>query len=154
MRFALVDTPLGQLTLASSDGRLSSIHFGRSVPGGAELDAASNRVFIQQIDEYLQGTRTEFDFPLDLNGTPFQLAVWKQLLAIPYGETRTYGEIAKQIGKPGAARAVGMANHDNPIPIVVPCHRVIGHNGSLTGYGGGLHIKRQLLTIEKRTLTF
>ena len=98
------------------------------------------------------GRRTEFDFPLDFEGTPFQIAVWRELLQIPYGQTRTYGEIAKKLGKPGAARAVGMANHDNRIPIVVPCHRVVGHNGSLTGYAGGLHIKQQLLDIETRKL--
>jgi methylated-DNA-[protein]-cysteine S-methyltransferase len=109
-------------------------------------------VTIRQVEEYFQGKRTEFDFSLDLHGTPFQLAVWKELLNIPYGQTRTYGEIAKRLGKPGAARAVGMANHDNRIPIVVPCHRVVGHDGSLTGYAGGLHIKQQLLRIETRTL--
>ena len=108
---------------------------------------------MQQIEEYFQGSRTQFDFPLDLHGTPFQIAVWRELLAIPYGKTRTYGEIANSLGKPGAARAVGMANHDNRIPIVVPCHRVIGHNGSLTGYAGGLHIKQQLLDIETGTRT-
>ena len=142
---------LGKLTLVSTDNGLAPIHFGSRVPR-VVLDAESNRVTIRQVEQYFQGKRTKFDFPLDLDGTPFQLAVWKELLNIPYGQTRTYGEIAKRLGKPGAARAVGMANHDNRIPIVVPCHRVVGHDGSLTGYAGGLHIKQQLLRIETRTL--
>ena len=147
-----MNTPLGDLTLASTERGLASIDFGSRVPPGGAIDFESNRVFILQIEEYFQGKRTEFDFPLDFDGTPFQVSVWQELLNIPYGETRTYGEIAKKLGKPGAARAVGMANHDNRIPIVVPCHRVVGHDGSLTGYAGGLHIKQQLLTIETRTL--
>ncbi len=152
MRYAVIATPLGELTLASTERGLASIHFGRRVPSGGTVDVESNRVFIEQIEEYFQGKRTRFDFPLDFAGTPFQVAVWRELLSIPYGETRTYGWIAKKLGKPGAARAVGMANHDNRIPIVVPCHRVVGHDGSLTGYAGGLHIKQQLLKIETRTL--
>jgi methylated-DNA-[protein]-cysteine S-methyltransferase len=131
---------------------LASIEFGRKVPQGAVFDPEANRVFIQQIEEYFQGRRTSFDFPLDLSGTDFQVAVWRELLQIPYGQTRTYGEIAKKLGKPRAARAVGMANHDNRIPIVVPCHRVVGHDGSLTGYAGGLRMKQQLLNIETRKL--
>lgn len=152
MRYAVMNTSLGELTLASTERGLASIHFGSCVPSGGTVDVKSNRVFIKQIEEYFQGKRTQFDFPLDLEGTPFQVAVWRELLSIPYGHTRTYGEIAKKLGKPGAARAVGMANHDNRIPIVVPCHRVVGHDGSLTGYAGGLHIKQQLLAIETRTL--
>jgi methylated-DNA-[protein]-cysteine S-methyltransferase len=152
MQYAVMDTPLGQLTLVSTSRGLASIHFGRSVPQGGVLDPESNRVFIEQLLEYFQGRRTTFDFPLDLNGTDFQVAVWRELIRIPYGQTRTYGDIAKKLGKPGAARAVGMANHDNRIPIVVPCHRVVGHDGSLTGYAGGLHIKQQLLSIETRKL--
>jgi len=152
MRYAVVETPLGELTFASTPRGLASIYFGRSVPRGGVIDVESNRVYIRQIEEYLQGRRTAFDFPLDLSGTDFQVAVWRELLRIPYGQTRTYGEIAKKLGKPRAARAVGMANHDNRIPIVVPCHRVVGHDGSLTGYAGGLHMKRQLLEIETRKL--
>jgi len=153
MRYAVMNTPLGALTVASTERGLASVDFGRRVPPGAITDTDANRAFMQQIEEYFQGSRTQFDFPLDLRGTPFQIAVWRELLAIPYGKTRTYGEIANSLGKPGAARAVGMANHDNRIPIVVPCHRVIGHNGSLTGYAGGLHIKQQLLDIETGTRT-
>src|SRR3989442_15502096 len=112
MRYAVIDTPLGKLTLASTERGLASIHFGSHVPQGGIKDAESNRVAIRQVEEYFQGKRTSFDFPLDFHGTPFQLAVWRELLKIPYGQTRTYGEIAKKLGKPGAARAVGMANHD------------------------------------------
>jgi len=152
MRYAVMSTPLGELTLASTEKGLVSIHFGRQVPLDGVIDEKSNEIFIRQIEEYFQRRRTQFDFPLDFRGTPFQMAVWRELLEIPYGQTRTYGDIAKKLGKPAAARAVGMANHDNRIPIVIPCHRVVGHDGSLTGYAGGLHIKQQLLNIETRKL--
>jgi methylated-DNA-[protein]-cysteine S-methyltransferase len=152
MRYAVMSTPLGELTLASSEKGLVSIHFGTQLPRNCVIDERSNEIYIRQIEEYFQGRRTQFDFPLDFRGTPFQMAVWRQLLEIPYGQTRSYGEIAKKLGKPSAARAVGMANHDNRIPIVVPCHRVVGHDGSLTGYAGGLHFKQQLLNIESRKL--
>src|SRR5215471_2232183 len=152
MRYAVISTPVGELTVASTGNGLESISFGRRVPQGGVVDEASNSAVIQQIEEYFQGQRTRFDLSLDFEGTPFQMAVWRQLLEIPYGQTRTYGEIARRLGRPGAARAVGMANHDNRIPIVVPCHRVVGHDGSLTGYAGGLHIKQQLLSIETRKL--
>jgi methylated-DNA-[protein]-cysteine S-methyltransferase len=154
MRHAVISTLLGDLTLTSTGKGLASIHFGSNVPQGGVIDLAGNRIFIRQIEEYLEGRRTHFDFPLDFEGTPFQAAVWRELIRIPYGETRTYGEIARKLGKPGAARAVGMANHENQIPIVIPCHRVIGRDGSLTGYGGGIHIKQQLLTIEKGPTLF
>jgi methylated-DNA-[protein]-cysteine S-methyltransferase len=152
MRFAVMNTPLGELTLTSTEKGLAAVDFGRRVPQGAIANLAANRTFIRQIEEYFQGQRTQFDFPLDFKGTEFQMAVWRELLQIPYGQTRTYGDIAKKLGRPGAARAVGMANHDNHLPIVVPCHRVVGHDGSLTGYAGGLHIKQQLLNIETRKL--
>ena len=108
---------------------------------------------VEQLAEYFEGKRTQFEIPLDVDGTEFQKAVWKELQRIPYGETRSYGEIAKAIGRPGAARAVGMANHDNPLAVVIPCHRVVGSDGSLTGYAGGLHLKAQLLSIESRHRT-
>jgi methylated-DNA-[protein]-cysteine S-methyltransferase len=152
MRYATMDTPVGIVTLASSEKGLSSLEFGRKVPPGATVDEPANHVFISQLFEYFDGKRTEFDFPLDVDGTPFQLAVWQALTKIPYGQTRSYGDIAKSIGKPGAARAVGMANHDNPVAVVIPCHRVIGQNGALTGYAGGLELKQKLLSIERRTL--
>jgi len=152
MRYAVIPTPVGPLTLASTEAGLSTVSFGATVPPGGVVDEQINHTAINQLSEYFQGTRTRFDLPLDLKGTAFQVAVWRALLEIPYGQTRSYGEIAKAIAKPGAARAVGMANHENRIAIVVPCHRVVGQNGKLTGYAGGLDLKRQLLAIEQRTL--
>ena len=149
MHFAVMETPIGELTLVSTGKGLAGISFGRRLPHDVLTDPEATRPFVRQIEEYFQGRRTEFDFPLDMTGTSFQVAVWRELLHIPYGQTRTYGEIARKLGKPNAARAVGMANHDNRIPIVVPCHRVVGHDGSLTGYAGGLHIKQQLLNHER-----
>jgi methylated-DNA-[protein]-cysteine S-methyltransferase len=101
---------------------------------------------------YFRGKRKDFDLPLDLEGSPFQLRVWESLRAIPFGETISYGELAQRIGQPKAARAVGLANGSNPIPIIVPCHRVIGSNGNLTGYGGGISIKEKLLSFESGQL--
>lgn len=106
------------------------------------------RAGIRQLEEYLSGNRQQFDLPLSFYGTEFQVKVWKALLEIPYGKTASYGDIAAAVGNPKACRAVGMANHANPIVIVVPCHRIIGANGSLTGYGGGLEVKRRLLQLE------
>jgi methylated-DNA-[protein]-cysteine S-methyltransferase len=110
--------------------------------------------YLQELDEYFAGERRKFTIPLDLRGTPFQIACWNALLEIPYGETRSYGEIARAIGHPQAFRAVGMANNRNPIAIVVPCHRVIASSGSLCGYGGGLELKRKLLDLEGATMRF
>ncbi len=113
-----------------------------------EQSAREMRSYVNQLDEYFAGKRREFTFPLDLRGTDFQLACWRALLAIPYGEMRTYADIARAIGKPNAFRAVGMANNRNPIAIVVPCHRVIASDGTLCGYGGGVEVKRKLLELE------
>jgi O-6-methylguanine DNA methyltransferase len=107
---------------------------------------------LDQIAEYLNGTRHEFDLPLDLRGTEFQRRVWSAVAGIPYGQTRTYAQVAQAIGKPLALRAVGAANGANPLPLVVPCHRVLGSDGSLTGYGGGLDVKRKLLEMESQLL--
>ena len=104
--------------------------------------------YVRQLEEYFAGRRRGFDLPLDLRGTDFQKRCWQELLKIPHGETRSYAEIARAIGNPAAVRAVGLANGKNPIAIIVPCHRVIGSDGSLTGYGGGLDVKRQLLELE------
>lgn len=104
-----------------------------------------------QLEEYFAGARREFELPLDPRGTDFQRSVWRRLLQIPYGETTTYGALARELGDPGASRAVGLANGSNPIPIVIPCHRVIGANGSLTGFGGGLPIKQALLELESKS---
>jgi len=105
---------------------------------------------IVQLNAYFKGKLRDFDLPLVLNGTEFQLPVWRRLQKIPYGETTSYGAIAKELGSPEAARAVGLANGANPIPIIVPCHRVIGSDGNLTGFGGGLPLKKKLLTLESR----
>lgn len=154
MQYAVIHTPMGPLTVASTDKGIASIQFGKSVPDGAIAEESAARETVkQQLTEYFQGTRTRFELPLDIEGTPFQRAVWDELLRIPYGETRSYGDIARAIGKPGAARAVGLANHDNPVAVVIPCHRVVGRDGSLTGYAGGLHLKAQLLSIERRHRT-
>jgi methylated-DNA-[protein]-cysteine S-methyltransferase len=107
-----------------------------------------------QLDEYFQGKRTTFSLPFKLTGTPFQLAVWKKLQNIPYGQTTSYKEIAQKINKPKAYRAVGMANNKNPLPIIIPCHRVIGSNGKLIGYAGGLNLKNYLLELEKSHTNF
>lgn len=107
-----------------------------------------------QLDEYSQGKRTTFSLPFKLTGTPFQLAVWKELQNIPYGKTTSYKEIAQKINKPKACRAVGMANNKNPLPIIIPCHRVIGSNGKLIGYAGGLNLKNYLLELEKSHTNF
>jgi methylated-DNA-[protein]-cysteine S-methyltransferase len=153
MQYAIINTPVGALTVASTEKGVASIRFGASVPAGVSCDDSVNRETVQQLSEYFEGKRTSFDIPLDVEGTAFQKAVWSELLRIPYGETRSYGDIAEAIGKPGAARAVGMANHDNPIAVVIPCHRVVGKDGSLTGYAGGLHLKAQLLSIERQQRT-
>jgi len=149
-----VDSPVGMLTIAGSGGALGHVvlaraaHPPRDRSGWVEEPRAFGDV-VTQLEEYFAGERTVFDLVLRPTGTAFQRRVWDALSRIPYGETRTYGEIAEAIGQPGAARAVGLANGRNPIAIVVPCHRVIGADGSLTGYGGGLDVKRALLDLER-----
>lgn len=149
------NTLLGTLRLSEQDGALTAIEYcAEPTP---ELEALPRQVCQtpllaeaeQQLSEYFAGMRTEFDLPLRMEGTAFQKAVWAELCRIPYGETRTYGQLAAALGKPKASRAVGRACHCNPIAIVVPCHRVIGASGSLTGYAGGLDIKRNLLERER-----
>ncbi|HEX9834308.1 MAG TPA: methylated-DNA--[protein]-cysteine S-methyltransferase [Mycobacterium sp.] len=153
LQFRAVDSPVGLLTLAGKAGRLRHLRMVDQTyePSreGWESDGTAFPDAVEQLDAYFAGERTDFDLNLDMVGTEFQRRVWAALLTIPYGETRSYGEIAKQIGSPGAFRAVGLANGHNPIGIIVPCHRVIGSNGSLTGYGGGLDRKRALLDLEK-----
>lgn len=151
----LIDSPCGPLTLVATDGLLSGIYMTdqRHRPPQetfGDLDDAPFTEAVRQLAEYFAGERTDFDaLPLHLSGTPFQRRVWEELRAIPYGETLSYGQLADAIGQPSAARAVGLANGKNPISIIVPCHRVIGSTGSLTGYGGGLARKRQLLDFER-----
>jgi O-6-methylguanine DNA methyltransferase len=149
---SVTDSPFGPLTLALSELGVVAVHFGRVVlsPANFVESAETTSVCRRELDEYFAGKRTQFTVPLDLRGTAFQKQCWQALLDIPYGETRSYADIARVIGRPRAFRAVGMANHDNPVAIIVPCHRVVGSNGNLTGYGGGLDVKRQLLELERR----
>jgi methylated-DNA-[protein]-cysteine S-methyltransferase len=153
MYYCYLDTPIGELLLAGEDNALSMIGFPKgSMRRDPEADWIYNEKPLanarQQLAEYFAGTRKNFDLPLKFHGTEFQVNVLKALQKIPYGETVSYGEIAKRIGKPKAVRAVGAANGRNPIPIVVPCHRVIGSGGDLTGFGGGLDTKEALLRLE------
>lgn len=155
MYYTYHDSPVDSLLLTAEEDSLTGIYFasGKHPPAIGEdwkeqprhpvLRAAK-----KQLDEYFAGRRRRFDLPLAPQGTPFQLAVWQALRDIPYGETRSYGDIARRIGRPKAMRAVGAANGANPISIVVPCHRVIGADGTLTGYGGGLPRKQKLLVLE------
>jgi methylated-DNA-[protein]-cysteine S-methyltransferase len=147
-----LETPIGPLVLAGDRDALRYIRFHGHQEDGWMSDVAPFRDAIEQLKAYFAAELTEFTLPLAPAGTPFQSSVWQALLSIPYGETTTYGAIAKQIGKPDAIRAVGAANGANPIPIVIPCHRVIGSNGKLTGFGGGLPTKELLLKLESRQL--
>lgn len=155
MYYMLCKSPVGKLLLTADENSLTGVCFagepGRSsVEDGWQerLNHPVLRKARRQLDEYFAGKRKSFDLPLEPKGTPFQRSVWHALRAIPYGETQSYGDIARRIGKPKAVRAVGAANGANPISIVVPCHRVIGADGSLTGYGGGLPRKKKLLALE------
>ena len=140
--------PVGALRVDYADGAVTALRrAGADVEAGAPNEL-TEQVF-RQLDEYFAGTRRAFDFPCRLHGTPFQEKVWAALCEIPYGETRSYKDIAEAIGHPKAFRAVGMANHANPICIAVPCHRVIGASGALVGYGGGLDMKTALLALEQ-----
>jgi methylated-DNA-[protein]-cysteine S-methyltransferase len=158
IRCSIHDRPEGPLLLAvDEDGALVRLHFAhetRPIGHGWVRDDAALAAVVRELDEYFAGARTEFEVPVALHGTPFQLEVWDQLRRIPYGETITYGELAQRVDRPEAARAVGAANGQNPVAIVVPCHRVVGADGSLTGFGGGLGWKRRLLDLERpqRTL--
>ncbi|WP_028921217.1 methylated-DNA--[protein]-cysteine S-methyltransferase [Pseudonocardia acaciae] len=150
----VVDSPIGPLTLVATDGGLAGLYMDkqRHLPAEetfGEPDPTPFTKVIDQLEEYFAGRLTEFDLPLAMEGTPFQRMVWAGLLEIGYGETVSYAELAERIGRPTAARAVGLANGKNPISIIVPCHRVVGANGDLTGYGGGLDRKRHLLDFER-----
>ncbi|NYV77762.1 methylated-DNA--[protein]-cysteine S-methyltransferase [Streptomyces sp. UH6] len=153
----VVESPYGVLTLVADDGVLCGLYmteqrhrpaeetFGTRVGADEEPFPAA----VEQLEAYFAGELREFDLPLRMNGTAFQRSVWERLRAIPYGETRSYGQLAAELGSPGASRAVGLANGRNPVGIIVPCHRVIGAGGSLTGYGGGLERKERLLAFER-----
>ncbi|GAB3312306.1 methylated-DNA--[protein]-cysteine S-methyltransferase [Geodermatophilus aquaeductus] len=150
----MVPSPIGPLTVVREDGVL--VRLAMSPPGrlvDPEIGERSDEGFddvVRQLGEYFAGERTDFDLPLRPVGSDFELAVWEQLTRIPYGETRSYGHVAAAVGEPGGAQAVGAANGRNPLAIVVPCHRVIGADGSLVGFGGGLARKRFLLDLEQR----
>ncbi|WP_080797717.1 methylated-DNA--[protein]-cysteine S-methyltransferase [Arabiibacter massiliensis] len=145
-------TPLGRLTIASDGAAITAIAFGEEeLPGERHATELTNRA-ANQLQEYLAGKRRAFDLPLAPAGTEFQKKVWAALADIPYGETRSYSDIAAAIGSPRACRAVGGANNRNPLPIVVPCHRVVGANGSLVGYASGTKIKAFLLDLERRAV--
>lgn len=152
-----MDSPIGDLTLVATDGVLSGVFMAdqRHRPPAdmfGDRDPGPFAEVIDQLETYFTGERTTFDLELAAVGTPFQRSVWAALGRIAYGETASYGQVAQSIGRPGASRAVGLANGSNPICIIVPCHRVVGSNGSLTGYGGGLERKQFLLDLEKRRL--
>jgi methylated-DNA-[protein]-cysteine S-methyltransferase len=146
-----ISSPVGPLKVTvADDGAVTGVEFG----AGEHSDDPRFEPIVTQLQEYFEGERTAFDLPLEPDGgSAFERRVWAELMLIPYGETASYGEIAARIGHPGKARAVGRANGRNPIAIVCPCHRVIGSDGSLTGYGGGLENKRTLLDLEAGTLT-
>ena len=153
--YTVTDSPVGRLTLVASDDGLAGILWEKERRDRVrlQLDAEDGRhpVLVEtrrQLTEYFAGRRQAFSLKLDFNGTAFQKQVWNALLTIPFGETRSYGEIARQIGRPAAARAVGAANGKNPVSIVAPCHRVIGSTGTLTGFAGGLEAKARLLALE------
>jgi len=157
MQLRHLDSPIGVLTLIASPAGLTHVLFDGQEPADVGLpddlpevdDDPALESAATQLTEYFAGDRREFDLPLDLRGTDFQRDAWRALARVPYGETRTYGEQAEAIGRPGAFRAVGAANGRNPIPVILPCHRIIGANGALTGFGGGLDVKRQLLDHEQ-----
>ena len=153
--FKIIDSPVGPLRLIASEKGLASLGWERGDAWPGEwsplVDGARHPILLEterQLGEYFAGKRKQFTVPLDFAGTDFQKKVWAALLAIPFGETRSYGEIARQIGRPTAYRAVGAANGKNPIAIIAPCHRVIGSTGALTGFGGGLDVKEALLSLE------
>lgn len=149
-----IDSPLGPLTLVAQDGVLAGLYMSEQRHRPPEetfgsYDPSPFDEVVDQLDQYFAGRRTRFELPLVLHGTPFQRRVWRELTTIPYGQTISYRQLAERIGSPNAARAVGLANGRNPIGIIVPCHRVVGATGALTGYGGGLDRKRRLLDLER-----
>jgi methylated-DNA-[protein]-cysteine S-methyltransferase len=153
-------SPVGKLKLVGSDRGLAAVLWENDDPRRVRLgdirEVEDHPVLAHaelQLNEYFEGRRVSFSMELEMRGTHFQQAVWEALLAIPFGETRSYGQIAKRLGKPNAARAVGAANGRNPLSIIVPCHRVVGHSGRLTGFAGGLEAKSYLLTLERPRVT-
>jgi methylated-DNA-[protein]-cysteine S-methyltransferase len=160
MNYIYLETPIGTLLIAGDAEAVRRIDFPKNGKastadeGWTESAKGPVGVAAKQLKEYFAGKRADFDLPLAPEGTEFQRTVWRSLQDIPYGETISYGELAKRVGNPKASRAVGAANGQNPIPIVIPCHRVIGANGKLTGFGGGLPTKEKLLALEAKQLRF
>jgi methylated-DNA-[protein]-cysteine S-methyltransferase len=157
LRHTVIETPIGPLTLVATPHALREVRFPNGRPvgpadGPAEPDHPVLAHAAHQLAEYFDGSRLDFDVALDPQGSPFQLAAWRGLRQIPYGETVSYGEQARRLGHPGKARAIGAANGSNPLPVIVPCHRIIGSDGSLTGFGGGLERKAWLLHHERQVL--
>ncbi|MCL2229756.1 MAG: methylated-DNA--[protein]-cysteine S-methyltransferase [Treponema sp.] len=142
---------LCSLGIAEDEGAISNVFFGNNKPpkGFEKHETPLIKSTAAQLEEYFNNKRKVFNIPISFNGTPFKVKVWEALLTIPFGETKSYGEVAAMINKPKACRAVGMANNTNQIAIIIPCHRVIGHDGSLVGYAGGLEIKKKLLELER-----
>lgn len=148
--YNVIDTPIGKLTtFVNEGGSVVSVHFGEADPEGAKRSPDKTRIVDEQLRQYFHGERQDFELDLAPRGSEFQHQVWKLLKDIPFGETRSYGQLANQLGNQGASRAVGRANATNQIAIIVPCHRVIGANGTLTGYAGGLSMKEKLLAFEQ-----
>jgi methylated-DNA-[protein]-cysteine S-methyltransferase len=160
MFYTIVPSPVGKLRLVGSDRGLLAVSWeskGSSVPRLETMEDPHHPVLVEaarQLDQYFAGQRKEFELKLEFRGTDFQKRVWDELLKIPFGETRTYGEIARRLGNVNAMRAVGAANGRNPIPIIAPCHRVIGASGALVGFGGGLEVKEYLINFERGAIEF
>jgi methylated-DNA-[protein]-cysteine S-methyltransferase len=155
LSYMTMESVIGPLLLAGDERGLHRLHFirgrkAKSPERGWTEDKKPFKEVVSQLKAYFEGKLRDFDLPLVLNGTEFQRRVWHRLLTIPYGETASYGQLAREIGSPEAFRAVGLANGSNPIAIIVPCHRVIGSNGDLTGFGGGIPLKKKLLALESR----
>jgi methylated-DNA-[protein]-cysteine S-methyltransferase len=153
LNYIYMDTPIGKLLLAGDQAAVHQIRFGPASPERGWIEGSTGPIdeAARQLREYFSGKRTDFDLPLSPQGTQFQKSVWRELCGIPYGQTISYGELARRVGNPKASRAVGAANGQNPLPIVVPCHRVIGANGKMTGFGGGIPVKEALLALETGT---
>ncbi|QNO15593.1 methylated-DNA--[protein]-cysteine S-methyltransferase [Alkalicella caledoniensis] len=154
MYYKIIETPIGKLTLICDDISLTSIAFGEKQMSEEFEEKQLHPILVEtsrQLSLFFEGKLQEFNIPLNPSGTTFQKAVWDSLKEIPYGKTVSYGDVAKNIGNPKSVRAVGQANNKNPIPIIIPCHRVVGKDGSLVGYGGGLDIKKYLLALEDST---
>jgi len=152
MNYCYVDTSIGKLLIAGDHEAVHQIRFAPAAPEHTWIESTTGPIqeAARQLKEYFAGRRTDFDLPLAPQGTGFQKTVWQHLRDIPYGETISYGELARRVGNPKASRAVGAANGQNPIPIVIPCHRVIGSNGKMTGFGGGIPVKEALLALESK----